>query len=558
LVSGPDDGLADELERTAERARARLGHAAAFAALRRSAELTTSGERRAARLASAAKAAWDAGQPGAASAALRAARAEHPAVGTRTEIAHLMGLLELMQGAPIEGAHLLLQGAEDAGTTRPVKTLDMLADAVVCATHGGDFASLGRVGRLASALGMDETEPQACYVELLAALAAAAEKWSPEGLPRLRRALDAVADDEEPRWLMIAGAAAGLAGDHQRDELLRGRAESIARRAAAVGTLAVALESLATDNVYNGEIKLATARGVEGYALATEAGFSNSACLHAAIRAWAAGAQGAETSCLSLAEEVSVHAVPRRFGMARTIANWGVGLLHLSLGRWDTATVFLEAAVAKDPGTGHLGNALHALPDLVEAAACAGRRDLAQAGAAAFAGFARERGPEWALAFAARCAALLAESPAERERLLMEALQLHPSTHVFHRARTQLLLGEHLRRERRRKDARVPLQTALEVFKEIGAVPWADRAARELRASGLTVRTRTTGDARALTLQEEQIAEMVGQGASNKDVAAALFLSPRTVEYHLRNIFAKLGISARAELVRLRTAANRS
>jgi DNA-binding CsgD family transcriptional regulator len=556
LVLTPDDDLADELERTAERARARLGHAAASAALRRSAELTTSRQRRAARLTAAARAAWDAGQPSPASELLRVAQAEHPAAGTQAEIGHLLGLLELIRGVPLEGAQLLIQGAGQVQTARPVKALEMLADAVICASYAGDFATLVHAGRLVSALGIDQAAPEARHVELFASLTAAADTLSPDELPRLRRALDAVGSGTEPRWLLFGGAAAGLAGDHEREELLRGRAEFIARQSAAVGLLAIALASQAVANVYNGDIKLAAARGAEGFALATESGLSNFVCLHAAIRAWAAGVQGDEAQCLALADEAFAHAAPRRFGMATSIANWGAGLLHLGLGRWDTATVFLEAAVAKGAGTGHAGNALRALPDLVEAAVYAGRRELAEAAAAEFADFARQRGPGWALAFAARSAAFLADSPTEKERLLVEAGQLHPASHAFHRARTRLLLGEHLRRERRRKDARIPLRTAFEFFQDAGAAPWAERAARELRASGITVRARSHDGPRALTLQEEQIAEMVGQGASNKDVAAALFLSPHTVEYHLRNVFAKLGISTRAELIRLRAAAH--
>ena len=165
----------------------------------------------------------------------------------------------------------------------------------------------------------------------------------------------------------------------------------------------------------------------------------------------------------------------------------------------------------------------------------AGRADVAESAADRFTAFAR-----------------VAPSPEAREELLSEALMFHErDRRPFDRARTLLLLGEHLRRERRRKEARVPLQAALEVFERLGAVPWGERAGRELRATGQTVRKRGDTSSAELTLQEQQVIELVANGATNREAAAQLFLSPRTVEYHLRNVFMKLGISSRTELIRL-------
>jgi DNA-binding CsgD family transcriptional regulator len=147
---------------------------------------------------------------------------------------------------------------------------------------------------------------------------------------------------------------------------------------------------------------------------------------------------------------------------------------------------------------------------------------------------------------------LTAPSPEGREKLLSEALVFHDrDPRPLARARTQLLLGEHLRRERRRKEARVPLHAALIAFDQLGASPWAERTRRELRATGQTVGRRDEGSRLELTLQERQVAEIVAAGATNREAAAELFLSPRTVEYHLRNVFSKLGISSRAELARV-------
>jgi DNA-binding CsgD family transcriptional regulator len=203
------------------------------------------------------------------------------------------------------------------------------------------------------------------------------------------------------------------------------------------------------------------------------------------------------------------------------------------------------------PGTGHSFVALWALPDLVEAAVRAGRPDIAERAATRFAGYAPEGAPDWELALVARCRALITRPAGTKERLLSEAMTLHArDPQPFSRARTQLLLGEHLRRERRRVEARPLLRAATETFERLGAAPWENRARAELRATGETARKREPSTLTQLTPQQLQIVRLVAEGATNKDVAAQLFLSPRTVDHHLRNVFAKLGISSRAELIR--------
>jgi DNA-binding CsgD family transcriptional regulator len=188
----------------------------------------------------------------------------------------------------------------------------------------------------------------------------------------------------------------------------------------------------------------------------------------------------------------------------------------------------------------------------VEAAVRADRRDAAEAAVMRLTDYVGDDAPASELALAARCRALVTQEPDAKEELLSEALTFHErDLRPFSRARTLLLLGEFLRRQRRRKEARVPLLTALDIFEETSASPWAERTRRELRATGQSVRRRDEGALTELTLQERQIVLLVGNGATNRDVAAQLFLSPRTVEYHLRNVFSKLGISSRAELVRL-------
>jgi DNA-binding CsgD family transcriptional regulator len=192
-----------------------------------------------------------------------------------------------------------------------------------------------------------------------------------------------------------------------------------------------------------------------------------------------------------------------------------------------------------------------AVPDLVEAAARAGRPEEAVQAAAVFERWAGATASPWALAMAACCRGVLAP-PGEGGAHFDLARRLHETANQpFDAARTELLQGEELRRARRRAHARVHLRTALEAFEQLGAVPWAARAQAELRASGETARRRDPSTADTLTPQERQIAGFVAKGATNREVAAQLFLSPRTVDYHLHKVFTKLGITARAELIRL-------
>jgi DNA-binding NarL/FixJ family response regulator len=274
-------------------------------------------------------------------------------------------------------------------------------------------------------------------------------------------------------------------------------------------------------------------------------------CFHRAILAWVAAVRGDQERCVPLAEQASATAMEHGLAPQTSIAAWAVGLLNLGLGQWEAAATRLEAVTSPAPSTGHPFVALQALPDLVEAAVRAGRTEVAEAAATRFVGYAADDAPAWQQALAARCRALITRPAEAREQLLSEALALHDPDRPFNRARTLLLLGEHLRRERRRVEARAQLRVATEAFERLGATPWEARARAELRATGERVRKREPSTLTQLTPQQLHIVRLVAEGATNKEVAAQLFLSPRTVDHHLRNVFAKLGISSRAELIRL-------
>jgi DNA-binding CsgD family transcriptional regulator len=227
-------------------------------------------------------------------------------------------------------------------------------------------------------------------------------------------------------------------------------------------------------------------------------------------------------------------------------ARWALGVLELGAGRPGAAFGQLEPIA-------HPVVVLLASLDWIEAAARAGRQE-AQRGLDGLSAFAAASGAPWARGRVAHCRALLSGAAAETEPMFREALAEHArGDRVFERARTELAYGVFLRRQRRRVDAREHLRAALETFDALGATPWATRARSELRASGETARARSEQPASAeLTPQELQVAKFVSRGLSNREVGAQLFLSPRTVDFHLRHVFAKLGVSSRTELAVLR------
>ena len=192
--------------------------------------------------------------------------------------------------------------------------------------------------------------------------------------------------------------------------------------------------------------------------------------------------------------------------------------------------------------------ALPAIPDMVEAAVRCGRADELGGRLAAFERWTAAAPVEARRALLARCQALLGER--DPDEAFGDAIERATTQPPFQRARTELLYGEWFRRERRRTEARAHLHAALELFQRLGAVPWAERAEAELRATGETARKRDPFALARLTPQELQISRLVADGQTNREIAAQLYLSPRTIDYHLRKVFTKLGIGSRTDLIR--------
>jgi DNA-binding NarL/FixJ family response regulator len=258
-----------------------------------------------------------------------------------------------------------------------------------------------------------------------------------------------------------------------------------------------------------------------------------------------AALRGSENECRSLAAESRELASARGLGIVAEIAHWALAVLELGLGRGEEALRRCrEISTTMVVFWGGL--------DRIEAAIRAGEPETARAWLDVFEAWAESSAAAWARAVVLHCRALLSEDENEAERLFLAAFDAHAeAARPFEHARSELAYGEFLRRARRRVEAREHLRAALDGFEGLGATLWAEKARVELRASGQTARKRDPSTRAELTEQELQIARFVGEGLTNREVAAQLFLSPRTIDFHLRNVYKKLGISSRTALARL-------
>jgi DNA-binding CsgD family transcriptional regulator len=304
------------------------------------------------------------------------------------------------------------------------------------------------------------------------------------------------------------------------------------------------LDRLAFSDVLSGRPADAVANAAEGLRLADALGLDSGVAL--VSLALAAAWTGDEDACRTAAERAHELAAARQLRMVAAGADWALGLLDLGAGRPADACARLMA-LGRAGHSDHLVIRLWATPDLVEAAVRSGSPDECDPMVDDLVRWAAGSGLPAPAAAVRRCQGLLGtKDPATEFRA---AVDMDPhGDRPLERARAELLLGEALRRARRRSESRVHLHAALDGFERAGATPWSARAAAELRASGETAHSRRPGAREALTPQERQIARFAGEGASNPDIAAKLFLSRRTVEYHLHKVFTKLGLASRAEL----------
>jgi DNA-binding CsgD family transcriptional regulator len=547
-VVGTDEAAAVELERAARRARDRGAPAAAGAALARAAELS-SGAGRVDRLLAAALAFRDGGRLEQMGALLDAAAQLAGDPTHRADIAYQRAHLERVCGVLTRAYDVLAPAVDEVAAVDRARAARMLAIAGLVAVDTQDLPRLREAAARAERLvPRDGAVPfDAQWVRGVCAVMsgdpAAARPLIADAAERARRG-------DHPGDLLLAGTAVMFLGDDLLSAELFARGIRQARRLGTPAGLAVLLGPAALVDAWSGRFASASADATEGVRFADLIGAPNLATLGRAVLAWVDAVQGRSEAARAHAAGALAPALDHGYAAAAAVATWALGLVELSAGRAEEALSTLLPLVTPGSGRQHATVALCACGDLVEAAQRAGQTDAVFPLLEGLERLATATGQGWAHAVAARCRAVLGDTDADVG--FTTALDRHAgSTRPFEHARTALLHGEHLRRRRRRTDARPHLRVALEIFERLGAEPWAARAGGELRATGETARRRDPSTATQLTPQEVQIVRIVNAGATNREVAAQLFLSPRTVDYHLRKVFLKLGLSSRAELARL-------
>jgi DNA-binding CsgD family transcriptional regulator len=546
---GPDETASSALEQAGSRAYDRSAYDVAAAAFERAAALSLEPARLVYR---GADAAWLAGQADRAISLLDAAGPGTDDLGLTLAIEHLRGQITARRGPVRLARSILADAAERAAVFDPELAVVMLAEATMQSFYAGDalgmVATAGRATELAA--GLDGRAPILAGLAYGMALVFAGEGDS--GARSIRSAVarleasDELRDDpylavwaaHGPLWLREAEAGRGLYE----------RALALVRSRAALGAIPELLVHVARDWATTDEWPAAHAAYSEAVALARETGQDVSRAFGLAGLAWLEARQGRE-------EECRAHAVEGREACVRagvtvhelwTIA--ALGDLEFGLGRpeaalehyleWDT---LLVASGIEDTD-------LSPAPELTETFLHLGRDAEAAAHAARHEQSARAKGQPWALARAARTRGLLA-SGEELEQEFGEAIELHGQTpDVFETARTRLAYGARLRRAGRRVSARDELRAAIKAFDSLGAEPWSNLARIELEATGETARKRDPSTLDQLTPQELQIALLLADGRTTREAAASMFLSPKTIEYHLRNVYRKLGVHSRPEL----------
>jgi DNA-binding CsgD family transcriptional regulator len=548
-ADGVDEAVAAELERSAGRAQARGGVTAAAAFLAQATELTPEPRERGRRALAAAQAKFDAAASDSALELLATAE---------------LAPFDELQRARLERLRAEIAFARTRGSNAPALLLEAawrlepLDAAMARETHLEALAAAMFAGRLGANPGVREAagaaqhapaapQPPRAIDLLLDGLATRFTEGYSAGLPPLRKALDAFRRVEDlahdMRWLWLA---CRLAQDLWDDELwyeLATRGVRVARETGALNMLPIAATYRASLHVHAGAFGAAASLIEEADAI-TEA--TDMAPLKYASL-MLAGWRGNEADGLELIEAARVEAMARGEGMGLGVVEWASALLYNGRGR------YAEALAAAERGCEHddVGLSAWALVELIEAGVRSGATGGVPAAIDRLSGRTQASGTDWALGIEA-CSRALVTDGQDAEPLYGEAVERLARTRgVVHLARARLLYGEWLRRENRRVDAREQLRAADKTFSGIGAEGFADRARRELLATGETARTREDDGRDVLTPQEAHIARLARDGLSNPEIGAQLFISPRTVQYHLHKVFSKLDISSRNQLGRV-------
>ncbi|MGQ4436667.1 LuxR C-terminal-related transcriptional regulator [Streptomyces sp. SAS_260] len=561
---GPSVRLTAELRTAAHRARAAGEHTLARALVERAATLTRDPHQHARLLNRAAADAWQSGEGD---------RARGLAAATDSDA--LNGVFALRSGNAAEAFDALVtavtrrelpESGVDLRATSPVAevprltatprtpapdlAVHLLARATEAAVYTGDLRRCREAAAVAARMGI---VPHGT----LGGLAAACEGRYEDARDLLKAAAGRCGPGGDPTLLLHAGIAALMLGDHTRATTATVRAAASARARGTTVIVAQAMEFRAYAEFWTGRPRAAETAAADALWQAHATGQDNGACHLQAALAMFAALTGDADVCRERAAAARAFALGRGLGLPAPLAQWALAYLDLSSGRFAAAAARLRALAGFGPGHGHRAIRHLATPHYVEAAARSGDTRIARVAHADYDRWARAvRSPD-DLALSARCRALLVPG-AEAVEHYRIALDLHArGTRDFERARTELLLGGALRRLRRRTEARDRLHTSLEAFESFGAPHCAAQARAELRALGTPVAATAlpaSGDlapTTRLTAQQLMVARMAAEGATNREIAVRLALSPRTIDHHLRGVFSRLGIRSRIELVRL-------
>jgi DNA-binding CsgD family transcriptional regulator/tetratricopeptide (TPR) repeat protein len=543
----PDEDVAAELIRAAGPARARGGLPAEAAFAERAAELTPEPACRARRALDAAQAKREAGALDAARRLLALAQAGPLDELGRARAELLRAQLAARQGHGRGGRLLLLEAARrleplDAGLAR-----EGYREAFGAAMTAGRLGPASGMRQVAEAIQAAPASRPACAAGLLLdGLAALVADGHSVGAPMLGRAVRAFRDEAVPvqealRWLPFACRMSAAVWDDESWHALSARLIELARQAGALTTLPDALHDGTALRLAIGQTAMATAMAREAETIAQATGNPLRPYGAVLVAAW----RGQEAEAYRLVAVGTTDPAAGGDGQRLTATAWATAVLSNGLGHYDQA---LTAAKQASDDPDELGLATWALAELIEAAARTGAPERASGAFRRLAEVTSAAATDWALGIQARSRALLSGDE-HAERLYLEAIERLGRTRIrAELARAHLLYGEWLRRQGRRRDAREQLRTAHQMLDTMGMAGFAERARKELAATGETARKRTIGTVAELTAQEAQIAGLARNGHSNTEISTQLFLSPRTVEWHLRKIFSKLGVSSRKEL----------
>nr|WP_255669936.1 LuxR family transcriptional regulator [Aeromicrobium wangtongii] len=548
-VLGTDEEAAAELARSAGRVRARGGLAAAAAFLERAAELTPDPSARATRTLEAAYASHGAGASDAALELLANAAAGPLDALQCAKLELLRAQIAFHSTRGSEGATMLLDAARTLGPLDGALAREAYVQAFEASFHAGRLSRGRGMREVAEAAAQEAppppTPPRAVDL-LLDGLTTRFTRGYEASVPTLRLALEALCQDDAPpeedngRWLWLACHVSVMLWDDESFFTLASGAVRNARETGALSTLPAALNAMSVVLVLTGELSRAAELLSEVDEISRATGAPPLPNARFILAAW----RGRQSEATALSVAIVADATRRGEGTTLGSSEVSMAYLHNGLGNYPAALASATPPWEHDD----FPHSSSAVPELVEAASRAGDPEQAAGAVEELSSRARASGTEFGLGLAARARALTTVGP-DAEVHYREAIErLGRCRMATHLARAHLVYGEWLRRQGRRQDAREQLRTAHDLLSAMGAEAFAARAARELRATGEHPRKRTAQPTDALTAQEAQIARLVATGATSREVAAQLFLSPRTIDAHLRNIFRKLDITSRRHL----------